>query len=53
MRAPNAKGDIHDRGKAIMKMLLENCGYRVVDLGRDVPPEVRKGSRKEQGARSS
>lgn len=33
------KGDIHDIGKNIVKMLLENYGYRVVDLGRDVPPE--------------
>ena len=33
------KGDIHDIGKNIVKMLLENYGYRVVDLGRDVEPE--------------
>ena len=33
------KGDIHDIGKNIVKMLLENYGYRVVDLGRDVDPE--------------
>lgn len=33
------KGDIHDIGKNIVKVLLENYGYRVVDLGRDVPPE--------------
>lgn len=33
------KGDIHDIGKNIVKALLENYGYRVVDLGRDVPPE--------------
>ena len=32
------KGDIHDIGKNIVKMLLENYGYRVVDLGRDVDP---------------
>lgn len=31
-------GDIHDIGKNIVKMLLENYGYRVVDLGRDVSP---------------
>ena len=34
------KGDIHDIGKNIVKMLLENYGYRVHDLGRDVPPEA-------------
>lgn len=33
------KGDIHDIGKNIVKMLLENYGYKVVDLGKDVPPE--------------
>ncbi|MGI6755041.1 MAG: homocysteine S-methyltransferase family protein [Atopobiaceae bacterium] len=34
------KGDIHDIGKNIVKMLLENYGYEVHDLGRDVDPEV-------------
>ena len=34
------KGDIHDIGKNIVKMLLENYGYRVYDLGRDVDPQV-------------
>ena len=34
------KGDIHDIGKNIVRMLLENYGYDVVDLGRDVDPEV-------------
>ncbi len=33
------KGDVHDIGKNIVKMLLENYGYRIVDLGRDVSPE--------------
>lgn len=33
-------GDIHDIGKNIVRMLLENYGYNVVDLGRDVPPQV-------------
>ena len=33
------KGDIHDIGKNIVRMLLENYGYRVYDLGRDVAPE--------------
>ncbi len=34
------KGDIHDIGKNIVKMLLSNYGYEIVDLGRDVPPEL-------------
>lgn len=34
------KDDVHDIGKNIVKMLLENYGYRVIDLGRDVPPET-------------
>lgn len=33
------KGDIHDIGKNIVKVLLENYGFEVIDLGRDVPPE--------------
>ena len=33
------KGDIHDIGKNIVKVLWENYGYHVVDLGKDVPPE--------------
>ncbi len=34
------KGDIHDIGKNIVKILLENYGYDVIDLGKDVPPET-------------
>ena len=34
------KGDIHDIGKNIVKVLLENYGFQVLDLGRDVPPEA-------------
>ncbi len=34
------KGDIHDIGKNIVKLLLENYGFAVTDLGRDVSPEV-------------
>lgn len=33
------KGDVHDIGKNIVKVLLENYGYDVIDLGKDVPPE--------------
>ena len=31
-------GDIHDIGKNIVKLLLENYGFKVIDLGKDVPP---------------
>ena len=34
------RGDIHDIGKNIVKTLLENYGWTVIDLGKDVPPEV-------------
>ena len=34
------KGDIHDIGKNIVRALLENYGFDVIDLGRDVPPET-------------
>ncbi len=33
------KGDIHDIGKNIVKLILENYGYKVIDLGKDVPTE--------------
>ena len=34
------KGDIHDIGKNIVKVLLENYSFDVIDLGKDVPPET-------------
>jgi len=34
------EGDIHDIGKNIVKVLLENYGFQVIDLGRDVPAEA-------------
>ena len=34
------KGDIHDIGKNIVKVLLENYSFEVIDLGKDVPPEL-------------
>ena len=34
------QGDIHDLGKNIVSALLENSGYRVIDLGKDVAPEA-------------
>ena len=33
------KGDIHDIGKNIVKVLLENYSFEVIDLGKDVAPE--------------
>lgn len=33
-------GDIHDIGKNIVKVVLESYGYKVIDLGKDVPPET-------------
>ncbi|MEG2858882.1 MAG: homocysteine S-methyltransferase family protein [Clostridia bacterium] len=34
------QGDIHDIGKNIVKVLLQNYGFEVMDLGKDVPPEA-------------
>ena len=34
------RGDIHDIGKNIVRVLLENYGFQVIDLGKDVPPET-------------
>ena len=34
------KGDIHDIGKNIVKVILENYGYEVIDLGKDVDPAI-------------
>jgi 5-methyltetrahydrofolate--homocysteine methyltransferase len=45
------KGDIHDIGKNIVGMLLENYGYDVVDLGRDVEPARVVEAVKETGAK--
>ena len=44
------QGDIHDIGKNIVAVILENYGYRVVDLGRDVPPARIVEAAKEEGA---
>ena len=45
------KGDIHDIGKNIVKTVLENYGYEVLDLGKDVPPEKICAAVREQGIR--
>ena len=34
------KGDIHDIGKNIVKVLLENSGYQIIDLGKDIQPGI-------------
>ncbi len=44
------KGDIHDIGKNIVKVLLENYGYDVIDLGKDVEPEAIVRSAKAESA---
>ncbi len=44
------KGDIHDIGKNIVKLLLENYGFTVIDLGKDVAPEKVVGAVLESGA---
>lgn len=45
------KGDIHDIGKNIVKMLLENYGYNIIDLGKDVPAEEVLKTVRDSGAR--
>lgn len=45
------KGDIHDIGKNIVKVLLENYGYNVIDLGKDVPYEAVVEAVKEHSAK--
>ena len=45
------KGDIHDIGKNIVKMLLDNYGYTVYDLGRDVEPQAVLDAVLERGIR--
>ena len=55
--APNAivlatvEGDIHDIGKNIVKMLLENYGFPIIDLGKDVAPETVLAAVQQSGAR--
>lgn len=45
------RGDIHDIGKNIVKVLLENYGYDVIDLGRDVPYELVVDTARERNVR--
>ena len=44
-------GDVHDIGKNIVKVLLQNYGFSVIDLGKDVPPERVVQSARESGAK--
>ena len=44
-------GDVHDIGKNIVKVILENYNFKVVDLGKDVPPEQVVAAVRESGAR--
>ncbi len=44
-------GDIHDIGKNIVKVLLQNYGYKVIDLGKDVPVDDVVNAAKEHGAK--
>ncbi len=45
------KGDVHDIGKNIVKTVLENYGYEVLDLGKDVPPEAVLKAQKEHNVK--
>ncbi len=45
------KGDVHDIGKNIVKTVLENYGYEVIDLGRDVDPEEVVKAQKEHNVK--
>ena len=45
------RGDIHDIGKNIVRALLENYGFDVIDLGRDVPPETIVETVRKSGAK--
>lgn len=45
------KGDVHDIGKNIAKVVMDNYGFTIIDLGKDVPPEVIVDKAVETGAR--
>lgn len=45
------RGDTHDIGKNLVKIMLESAGYEMLDLGRDVPVEDFVKTAKEQGAK--
>lgn len=45
-----AKGDLHDIGKNLVAMMLKGAGYKIVDLGIDVPPEKYVETARTEGA---
>lgn len=45
------RGDVHDIGKNIVKVLLQNYGFAVTDLGKDVPAEAVLQAVRQTGAR--
>lgn len=45
------QGDVHDIGKNIVRVVLENYGFNVIDLGRDVPPEAIVEAAQRHGAK--
>ncbi len=45
------QGDIHDIGKNIVKTVMQNYGYEMIDLGKDVAPEAILKAAKETGAK--
>ena len=45
------KGDVHDIGKNIAKVVMDNYGFTIIDLGKDVPPEVIVEKTLETGAK--
>jgi 5-methyltetrahydrofolate--homocysteine methyltransferase len=45
------QGDLHDIGKRLVSMMLEGCGFEVVDLGADVAPERFVEAARESGAK--
>ena len=45
----SVKGDIHDIGKNIVALMLQNYGFEVIDLGKDVPAEVILDAAAERG----
>jgi 5-methyltetrahydrofolate--homocysteine methyltransferase len=44
------KGDLHDIGKNLVAMMLKGAGYKIIDLGTDVPPERFAAAAREHGA---
>ncbi|MBQ3626255.1 MAG: corrinoid protein [Synergistaceae bacterium] len=46
-----ARGDTHDIGKNLVKIMLESANYEVIDLGRDVPVEDFVNTAKREGAK--